>query len=256
MLNIISHGTDLPGTPPLIIAHGLFGSARNWGALARRFGETLHVLAVDMRNHGYSAHSDRHDYPALADDLAKVIAAHGGQAYLLGHSMGGKAAMWLALTAPGAVRRLVVADIAPVGYEHSQMPVIEALRALDLAAITSRRDADTALARDIEDPGVRGFLLQSLDLSTRPPGWKLNLAALAANMDKLTGFPETDARWDGPALFLAGADSSYVDARGEAAIARHFPAARIARIANAGHWLHAERPDAVAEAIMRFLAEG
>jgi esterase len=132
MLNTLIHGEDT-SQPPLLIAHGLFGSARNWGVLAKRLSDTRRVLAVDMRNHGASPWEDSHTYPDLAADLAEVIAAHGGVADVVGHSMGGKAAMALALGHPRTVRRLVVADIAPVAYGHTQQPMIDAMRAVDLA---------------------------------------------------------------------------------------------------------------------------
>ena len=137
MLNVVRHGSPTD-RPALLIAHGLFGSARNWGVIARRLSDGREVLAVDMRNHGESFHDPAHDYPAMATDLAKVIEDHGGPVDVLGHSMGGKAAMVLALTRPGLVRKLVVLDIAPVGYGHTQMPSIEAMRRVDLATVASR----------------------------------------------------------------------------------------------------------------------
>lgn len=252
MLTTLRHGG--PGAArPLVIAHGLFGSARNWGAIARSLADRGPVIAVDMRNHGASPHHPEHDYPALAADLAEVIEAEGSPVDLLGHSMGGKAAMMLALTRPVLVRRLVVADIAPVAHDHSQQGLIDAMRALDLTALQTRAEADRRLADRIEDAGVRAFLLQSLELKSDPPRWRFNLEALEANMPAILGWPDPDARFQGPALFLAGAASDYVRPEHRTAIRRHFPAARIARVPGAGHWLHADRPDAVAATLRAFL---
>ena len=171
--------TGVPGaSPPLLIAHGLFGSARNWGAIAKRLGREREVIAVDLRNHGDSPWSPEHDYAAMAGDLAETIAANGGRADLLGHSMGGKAAMMLALTEPARVRRLVVADMAPVRYGHSQLPYVEAMQGLDLAGVTRRSEADAALAAAVPQPSLRAFFLQSLVVRPDGAGWKLNLDAL------------------------------------------------------------------------------
>ena len=244
--------TGQPGPlPPVLVAHGLFGQARNLGVISRALSETRQVLAVDMRNHGESPWDDRHDYDALAGDLAEVVAAHGGQADVVGHSMGGKAAMRLALTQGAMVRRLVVLDIAPVAYGHSQDGVIEALEATDVASSVSA--PLRLVARHLDDHSVRAFLLQSLDLKSSPPRWKMNLAALRANMDNLTGWPRGGTPFDRPALFLRGGDSDYVTAEGEAAIRDLFPQAVIEAIPGTGHWLHAEKPGQVAPRIAEFL---
>lgn len=239
--------------PPVLLAHGLFGQARNLGVIARALAETRQVIAVDLRNHGDSPWDDRHDYEAMAGDLAGVIAAHGGRADVVGHSMGGKAAMWLALTRPARVRRLVALDIAPVAYAHTQTGIIDAMEATDLTGITSRSAADRALAAHLDDAGVRAFLLQSLDLKARPPQWKMNLAALRARMPQLTGWPEGGTPFTGPALFLHGGDSPYVTPKGEAAIRALFLQAEIACIPGTGHWLHAEKPAEVAGRAAAFL---
>ncbi|SIS69104.1 alpha/beta fold hydrolase [Phaeovulum vinaykumarii] len=253
MLNLTLHGTPT-GAPPLVIAHGLFGSGRNWGVIARRLSADRLVVAVDMRNHADSFWSDRHGYAEMAQDLAEVIAAQGGQADVLGHSMGGKAAMVLALTDPARVRRLVVADIAPVAYEHSQNHLIAAMRRLDLTGLSSRTEADRRLSGDITDAGVRAFLLQSLELRDGPVRWRLNLDVLEAQMDGITGWPGTPGRFDGPALFVTGANSRYVRARDHDAIRAQFPAAQFHQIAGAGHWLHAEKPRDFEQAVAEFLA--
>lgn len=251
-LHVEQVGTASAG-PPLVIAHGLFGSGRNWGQIARRLAADRRVLLPDMRNHGQSFNDPRHGYPELAADLAAVVEDCGERADVLGHSMGGKAAMMLALTRPELVGRLIVVDVAPVAYAHNHAGIIATLQGLALDEISSRRAADAALAPAIPDPGLRGFLLQSLEFGEGKARWRLDLGALAANMPALTGFPETGTNWGGPALFLAGGASDYVRPGHHAAILRLFPAARIETFSGAGHWLHAEQPDAVAAAIAGFL---
>jgi esterase len=252
-LAAIVHG---PATdrPPLLIAHGLFGSARNWGAIAKRLALHRQVVVVDMRNHGDSPQSPEHGYAALAADLAATVAAHGGRADVLGHSMGGKAAMVLALTEPGRVRRLVVADMAPVAYGHSQIGYVRAMQAVDLAAVSRRSDADSALAAAVPDPALRAFLLQSLAVGPEGASWKLNLPALAEAMPRIMDFPALAASFAGPALFLSGAASDYVRPAHWRRIRELFPAAEHRTIPGAGHWLHADAPAAFVEAVEAFLA--
>ena len=204
MLNTVLHGTPTDA-PPLLIVHGLYGSARNWGVIAKRLSDERQVIAVDQRNHGDSPWFDSHGYPDMAGDLAEVIAAHGGRADVVGHSMGGKAAMVLALTRPDLVGRLIVADIAPVAYTHSQIQYIEAMRSVDLARVEKRSDAIRQLAKSVDDPTLQSFFTQSLDLKARR--WKLNLDVLAAEMPKILSFPEIEGRFDGPTLFLSGGNS-------------------------------------------------
>ena len=257
MLHVDRYGPEpsaaLP--PPLFVVHGLFGSARNWAALTRRFAERRPVRAVDLRNHGQSPWTDAHRYVDLAADLAQTIAAEtAAPADILGHSMGGKAAMALALTAPERVARLVVADIAPVAYSHSQMPILRAMAGLDLTGLRRRAEADVRLAESLDDPGVRAFLLQSLDLGADPPRWRLNLDALERHMPDILGWPEDlGPPFPGPALFLAGAASDYIRAEHRPAIRALFPRARLARIPGAGHWLHADKPAETAAAVAAFL---
>lgn len=240
--------------PPVILTHGLYGQARNLAGLARAI-EGRRVLLADQRNHGDSPWSTVHDYPALAADLAELIDAEGGQADLVGHSMGGKAAMALALLHPEKLRRLVVMDIAPVVYAHSQRAYAEAMRALDLTGLKSRGEADRRFAALLDDAGMRAFFLASLDLRSDPPRWKLNLDVLEANMDRLTGWPgDLPAQgFGGPALFLYGAQSDYVTEAGRAAIRAAFPQAEFQVVEGAGHWLHADRPRETAAAIAEFV---
>lgn len=253
MLNTITMG-EAGAHPPLLIAHGLYGSARNWRVLQKRLAERRQVIAVDMRNHGDSFHAAAHGYADLADDLAVVIAAHGGQADVLGHSMGGKAAMMLALTRPDLVNRLIVADIAPVAYGHSQLPNIDAMKAVDLSGVTRRAEADSQLKAWVAEAPLRAFFLQSLDLGPDGARWKLNLDVLADQMPQLMGFPDISATFSHPALFLHGALSDYVQPGSRAKINQLFPNAMFEEIDGAGHWLHAEKPREFQSSVQNFLS--
>lgn len=236
---MILHGTPTD-RPPLLIAHGLYGSARNWGVIAKRLSDSRQVVAVDMRNHGDSPWSDSHSYPDLAGDLAEVIEHFGGVFDVMGHSMGGKAAMMLALNHPDLVRRLVIADIAPVAYSHSQLPFIEKMRAVDLDKVTRKSEASAQLGALGVEPALQSFFTQSLDVAGKR--WRYNLDALAAEMPKIMSFPDVSAQWSGPTLFLTGADSDYVLPEHRDKIRALFPKARFAKIPGAGHWLHADKP--------------
>ncbi|KEO61002.1 alpha/beta fold hydrolase [Thioclava indica] len=257
MLNTVLHGAKTDA-PPLVIAPGLFGSARNWSAISKQLSEKRQVIALDMRNHGDSFWDDDHSYPAMADDIAEVINSHGGQADVLGHSMGGKAAMMLALNHPDLVRRLIVADMAPKSYKHgdSHGALIEAMQALPLEEIETRSQADRLLSVQIQDPGTRAFLLQSLSLRDGPVRWKFNLQALKNNLDTILEWPDLPlgSEFDGPALFLSGANSYYVEPDDHDLIRALFPQAEFVEIKNAGHWLHAERPREVEAEVERFLS--
>ena len=242
---------------PLVILHGLFGSKRNWVTVAHRLAATHRVIAVDLRNHGESPWDERHDYRALAADVAAVIEERvGGPAAVLGHSMGGKAAMVLALTRPELVERLVVVDIAPVRSTATPIEYVRAMRALPLAAFSQRLDVKEALAPAIPDPMVRGFL--TLNLVSGPSGlaWTVNLEAIERNFDTILGFPELLAArpFSKPALFVAGGRSDYVRPEHHTEIRRLFPAATIDVIERAGHWVHADAADAFVAAVGRFLA--
>jgi len=239
MLNRIEHGTrtDQPG---LLIAHGLYGSARNWGVIAKRLSDTRKVVAVDMRNHGLSPCFETQSYPDMAGDLAEVLATLDGPFDVLGHSMGGKAAMVLALTRPELVNRLIVADIAPVAYSHTQIQYIEAMKSVDLSRVEKRSDVAEQLKPVVDDPTLISFFTQSLDIKSKK--WLLNLDVLAEEMPKILSFPDISGRYEGPALFLSGADSDYVKREYRSIIKDLFPKAQFAKIPGAGHWLHAEKP--------------
>ncbi len=247
--------TETPGVP-LIIAHGLLGQSRNFGTLARGFAEKRNVISIDMRNHGDSPWHEVMDYDAMAEDLAAVIEIHGAEhAHVLGHSMGGKAAMRLALRRPELLASLVVADIAPVAYDHEYNKEINAMQTLGLEAISRRSQADQILRAVIPQASMRAFLLQNLSIKDGSARWKPNLDVLAESMEAITGWlpPPAGARYDGPTLFVKGADSTYVLTQHESTISELFPAVEYTSIAGAGHWLHAERPKPFFEKIDAFL---
>lgn len=240
-----------PGAPPLMIVHGLYGSGRNWGVIAKRLADAARVITIDLRNHGLSPRTDTHSYPDMAGDIAALIEHLGGPMHVVGHSMGGKAVMLLALTRPDLLNRLIVADIAPVAYTHSQLPYIHAMRAVDLSNVTRRSEAEAQLAEQGVEPALCSFFTQSLDI----PGkrWRLNLDTLEAEMPKIMSFPEVDGSFDGPTLFLSGATSDYVQPEHRPQIKEMFPNARFAKLKDAGHWLHADQPRAFEAATRGFL---
>lgn len=250
MLNTITTG-NATDKPPLLIAHGLFGSARNWGVIAKRMSDTRQVIAVDMRNHGNSDWHASQSYADLATDLAQVIENNGGRADVVGHSMGGKAAMMLALSRPELIRRLIIADIAPVPYTHTHSHLVAAMRALDLSVIEKRSDADAQLSAYVDEAPVRAFLLQSLDVKEKR--WLLNLDVLEAFMPEIVSWPDPVGQFSGPTFFLSGAQSNYVKREDRDTIKALFPRARFAPIPGAGHWLHAEKPREFEAAMRAFL---
>ena len=237
--------TELGHGPPVVVLHGLLGRGRNWLSTARALQDRYAFHLVDLRNHGASPWSDEMGYHAMAGDLAAVVERLGaGPVRLVGHSMGGKAAMVLALTRPELVERLVVVDIAPVSYLQGYEGYVRAMQGVDLGVLARRAAADAALAAAVPDAGMRGFLLQNLGGAEGRFAWQPNLAVLLRTMPTLTGFPAELAgcTYAGPAWCLRGARSDYVGPAGEAALRRHFPALRVETVAGAGHWPHAERP--------------
>jgi esterase len=232
--------------PPVVLLHGLFGSGRNWVGIANALADRFEVVLPDLRNHGASPWADDCGYPALAGDVLALLDALGlRRVRLVGHSMGGKAAMVLALTAPERVERLVVADVAPVAYPPGGLGAyVRAMRAIDPGGLARRADADAALAPAVPEPAIRAFLLQNLEQRDGRLAWRLNLDALAAGLDAVHGFPAlADARaYEGPTCLVRGGRSDYVTDEGFEAARGLFPGAELHTVEGAGHWLHAERP--------------
>jgi pimeloyl-ACP methyl ester carboxylesterase len=249
--------TEQGSGPPLLVLHGLFGSGRNWSSPAQRLAATRQVFALDARNHGASPWADSMTYADMTADVEAFQAKRGlGRAAVIGHSMGGKTAMLLSLQHGAAVERLVVVDVAPVSYPPELAAYVRAMRAVDLAGVSRRAEVDAQLAAAITNPGERAFLLQNLVLENGQARWRLNLPVLDRFMPDISGFPEpaAGATFGGPTLFVAGERSSYVRPEYRPAIERLFPRARIVQVPEAGHWLHAERPDAFLALVTPFLA--
>ena len=245
-----TYGED--GAPPMVILHGFLASSRNWRQIARRLSERFRVYVPDQRNHGISPHAEQMDYSLMAADLSAFMDQLDLQsAVLLGHSMGGKTAMWFALNYPDRVARLVVADIAPVVYQHNFDRLIQSLRELPLASLSNRKQADNCLADAIPDSGFRQFLLQNLILRDGQYAWRINLDYCQQSAGHIVGFPSTEALpgFTGDALFITGENSTYF--RPEA-IPALFPKATVKTVANAGHWLHAEQPEHFVKAVEDF----
>jgi esterase len=240
---------------PLFILHGLFGSGDNWAGIARSLSDTFRVILPDLRNHGSSPHSPVFDYPAIIADVIGLMEELGiDSAPFIGHSMGGKAVMLLALEHPDIVEKAVIVDIAPVTYAHSQMAIIDMLLSLDLENVISRGDADSVLEPGIPSIRLRSFLLKNLKrLKDGTFTWKINLHAIKDRYHKLVSWPDTDLFVEKPMLFLKGSFSEYLLPDMKGPIEHHFPNASFIEIPDSGHWLHAEQPDLFLEAIKNFL---
>lgn len=244
--------------PPLVMLHGLLGQGKNLATAATGLAARGRaVTTYDLPNHGRSAWTERLSFQDMAEVLAGELT---GPVDLLGHSMGGKVAMVLALTRPELVHALVVVDIAPTSAlgaltegesEHERH--LRVMRALDLAAVTSRADADAVLAEEIHSERVRGFLLQNLARTPDGWAWRANLDVLARDLEALAGFPDVGSPYEGPTLFLAGGDSDYVTEDSRSERVRLFPSARLVRLKGVGHWVHSEAPELFVEAVDRFL---
>lgn len=246
-----------PDRPCVLLLHGLFGSSSNWGAVARQLEPHYRVLVPDLRNHGQSPHHRDCGYPAMVDDVLHLLDTHDvGAATLVGHSMGGKVAMHLALNHPQRVDRLAVVDMSPVRYTHNFDAVLGGFGAVDLATIRSRADADRQMASSVNGGGVRAFLLQNLVKDAQGWRWRLNLSALAAAQAEITGFPDqrSGATFDGDAQFIHGVLSDYVTPAYEPTIRRFFPRASLCPVDGAGHWVYADQPQGFMTCLQAMLA--
>ena len=240
--------------PPLVILHGLFGSLDNWFSIAKELVEHYTLYLVDQRNHGDSPHSNEWNYGVMVEDLRELLDAEGlDSVYLMGHSMGGKTVMNFAVRYPERVRKLIVGDIAPRYYPIHHQVILEGLNALDLSQLQSRKEADDFLASYIPELGIRQFLLKSLGRDTNGFAWKVNLSVITQHIEEVGKALDEGTVFEGPTLFLGGANSSYIQQQDLPDINTHFPNAEWVSIPNAGHWLHAEQPQAVVAEMRKFL---
>ncbi len=240
--------------PPLVILHGLFGSLDNWFSIAKELVEHYTLYLVDQRNHGDSPHSNEWNYGVMVEDLLELLDAEGlDSVFLMGHSMGGKTVMNFAVRYPERVRKLIVGDIAPRYYPIHHQVILEGLNALDLSQLQSRKEADDFLASYIPELGIRQFLLKSLGRDTNGFAWKVNLSVITQHIEEVGKALDEGTVFEGPTLFLGGANSSYIQEKDLPDMKHHFPNCTWISITNAGHWLHAEQPQAVVAEMRKFL---
>ncbi len=249
--------TEIGSGPLVVFCHGLFGQGKNWTSIAKQLNADYTCLLVDMPNHGRSAWTDHVSYPEMAAAVAQLIVdrAAGSSVAVVGHSMGGKVAMALALLRPQLVDRLCVVDIAPVRYSATSFAdYVQGMRALDLTRLSSRTEAEQQLQRWVPDRGVRSFLLQNLRRDDNGWQWQMNLGLLGDRLPDLQDWPELDVEpYRGPVAWIAGAGSSYVTPENAAAVRRLFPRAVTITVKNAGHWVHSEQPEVFLSALRQFL---
>ncbi len=243
---------------PLIILHGLLGTSDNWQTIANQMSENFTVCLLDLRNHGRSFHSDIFNYDAMVEDVIHFMESHWIQsADFIGHSMGGKVAMNLALREPDLVNKLIVADIGVKNYPPGHLIIFEALRGLDLKTLPNRKSAQDFLMEKLHDHGVVQFLLKNL---TREKdggfSWKMNLDGIIDNYTKIMAGLNTNETFTKPTLFVKGANSNYILNEDQIDILHFFPDALFETIPEAGHWLHADQPEIFTKVCTDFLLKG
>ena len=244
----------------VVFCHGLFGQGRNWTQIAKALAADHRVLLVDMPDHGRSAWTEQFDYVGAADRVAGLLSADEPVA-LVGHSMGGKIAMLVALRHPELVERLAVVDVSPVSYRQTDefRGYIDAMQAIDLSALQRRGDADEQLREAVPDDGIRSFLLQNLRRDGDGWRWAMNLPVLGRDLDRIGAWPAEELKayepYDGPVLWLAGELSNYVTDEYAPAMKEWFPRYRKVTIKGAGHWVHSEKPETFLAALRQFLGD-
>jgi len=253
--------------PPLIIVHGLYGSSDNWINIGKRLADKYTVYMLDQRNHGRSPFADSHTYDDLRNDLLEFFEQHKiEKATLLGHSMGGKVAIWFAADFPEKVEKLVIADIAPKNYlllkDDSQFylhqNILLAMQEIDFSIIKSRNDVDNFMAEKIDNRQIRQFLLKNvvLDKDTKQYKWRVNAEVLYDYLEEIVS--GVNKNWlddrtpitSYPVIFIRGMKSKYILPEDEILINNIYPDSRIIDITDAGHWLHAEQPQKFMEAVL------
>jgi pimeloyl-ACP methyl ester carboxylesterase len=239
---------------PLLILHGLFGQSDNWNTLAKHFAtQGLRVYTADLRNHGLSPHSDQFSYDDMADDLHTFIRTHQlKDAIVMGHSMGGKAALFLEYKYPGLVKDFIIADMAARAYPPHHQKVLAALHAIKLDTITTRKEAEAIMAMYLDDFGTRQFLLKNIYWKGDVMDWRFNLPVITANYEKITG-PVPAFVSMASACIIRGAKSDYVSDHDLIDFDSRFPDHKVVTIEGAGHWVHADKPMEFGSAVLDFI---
>jgi esterase len=240
---------------PVVLLHGLLGSAGNWHHIASRLAESFHVFALDQRNHGQSPHTDEMNYPLMAADVNEFMASQGIESgAVIGHSMGGKTAMQFALQFPQKVEKLVIADITPRAYAPAHEKIFAAQLALDLKSFSTRQEIENALAPEIPDLALRRFLLKNLGRdATGGFFWRINLRGISENYSQVRVLVSAAAPFPKPVLFIRGGKSKYINPEDEPGMRELFPQLELQTIAEAGHWVHGDQPDEFLRLILKFL---
>jgi esterase len=253
------HSTQVGSSGPRIaFCHGLFGQGKNWTSIARALAPDYRSTLIDLPDHGRSGWTDEVSYPAMADAVGDLLesSAPGEPFTVVGHSMGGKVAMALALLRPELVQRLCVVDISPVHYARlsSFADYVRGMRSLDLERLPDRAAAEEGLRAEVPDPVVRSFLLQNLRREGQGWRWQMNLQLLGDHLDDLADWPTLDvAPYPGPTLWLAGVESDYITPAYAPAMRALFPRVQLVRVKGAGHWVHSERPEVFLAALRNFV---
>ncbi|MCF2858001.1 alpha/beta fold hydrolase [Pseudoalteromonas sp. SMS1] len=255
LLNFKQSGLDPNNAKTVILIHGLFGSLENLNVIARALEPSFHVINVDLRNHGRSFKGDKMSYDVMAADILALIDHLGlHNVNLVGHSMGGKVAMQVAMMDEQKVEKLIVLDIAPVNYHPRHDTIIAALNQVSQQTPASRADADKILSGYIEELGVRQFLLKSLAKNSQGIlEWRFNLSVIEENYSKIIANIDTPRTCLCDTLFIKGNNSDYILPEHREAIVGAFSKAKAKIIQGAGHWLHAEKPEAVNRSIIDFI---
>lgn len=238
----------------VLLIHGLFGDKNNLNNLKKTLLPHFNVMTIDLPDHGQSSHVKHWQFDTVINDIYALLEQQNfTPCSIVGHSLGGKVAMAMALSHPDDITKVVVADIAPVAYPHRHDAVFNALEAVECAKVSDRKQAVEIMNKMLNEPGVGQFLLKSFKRTGDAWKWQFNLSGLKQSYSNIIDWPFTEQTFNGPVLFIKGERSDYIEALHQTAIQKHFPNARFKVISNTGHWLHAEKPEVFNRLVLRML---